>query len=347
MIIEDSRSVQDLLIHILNSDPHVEVIGTADNGKQGLKFLETRTPDVITMDIDMPELNGLEATKIIMETKPVPIIVVTASLSTKDVNNTYQALDLGAVSVLEKPRGLGHPDHHKMAAELIQNVKTMAGVKLVRRRPNDSSYTGSSTTNSHSFNGFKCEKPKIHLVAIGASTGGPPAIQTILSNLPKNLSVPVVIVQHIANGFLNGLIDWLISTTGHKIHIAADREKIEAGHIYVAPNDFQMGVSPEGYIHLKKGEPGNHLCPSVSYLFRSLAQNFGQNTIGILLTGMGKDGAEGIRHMKNIGGITIAQDKDSSIVYGMPREALATGAVDKVLKTDEIKDTLIELLGLS
>lgn len=343
LIVEDSPSVQDLLIYILTSDPEIEVIGTAYTGKRAIKFMERNKPDIITMDMDMPEMNGMEATRIIMETKPVPIIIVTASWSPSDVKSTYKATEAGALDIMEKPRGIGHPDHNRMALELVQTVKLMSKVKVVKRWP-ETSREPERVKVSPSI--IKPEKIKadIKLVAIGASTGGPIAIQKILCLLPKNLPVPILVVQHIAKGFLKGLVEWLSETTGHNVHVAADNENPKQGNVYVAPNGFQMGVKTGGKLVLKKDGTENNLCPSVSYLFRSVAEVFRENAIGVLLTGMGKDGAYELKMMKDHGAVTIAQNKESSVINGMPGTAVKLGAAKYILSPEQIAGTIEQLV---
>jgi two-component system chemotaxis response regulator CheB len=330
LIVEDSPSVQDLLIYILTSDPEIEVIGTAYTGKRAIKFMERNKPDIITMDIDMPEMNGMEATRIIMKTNPVPIIIVTASWSPSDVKSTYKATEAGALDIMEKPRGIGHPDH---------NTK----VKVVKRW-HETSREPERVKVSPSI--IKQEKIKadIKLVAIGASTGGPIALQKILCLLPKNLPVPILIVQHIAKGFLKGLVEWLSETTGHNVHVAADNENPKQGNVYVAPNGFQMGVKIGGKLVLKKDGTENNLCPSVSYLFRSVAEVFRENAIGVLLTGMGKDGAYELKMMKDHGAVTIAQNKESSVINGMPGTAVKLGAAKYILSPEQIAGTIEQLV---
>lgn len=343
LIVEDSPSVQDLLIYILTSDPEIEVIGTAYTGKRAIKFMERNKPDIITMDMDMPEMNGMEATRIIMKTKPVPIIIVTASWSPSDVKSTYKATEAGALDIMEKPRGIGHPDHNRMALELVQTVKLMSKVKVVKRWT-ETSREPERVKVSPSI--IKPEKIKadIKLVAIGASTGGPIAIQKILCLLPKNLPVPILIVQHIAKGFLKGLVEWLSETTGHNVHVAADNENPKQGNVYVAPNGFQMGVKTGGKLVLKKDGTENNLCPSVSYLFRSVAEVFRENAIGVLLTGMGKDGAYELKMMKDHGAVTIAQNKESSVINGMPGTAVKLGAAKYILSPEQIAGTIEQLV---
>ena len=342
LIVEDSPSVQDLLIYILNSDPEIEIIGTAYTGKRAILFLERNKPDIITMDISMPEMDGLKATRIIMETNPVPILIVSASWSPSDVTLSYQATEAGALSLIEKPRGIGHPDHNRMALELVKTVKLMSQVKVVkrwartRREPIMSKLPPSMPDK-------ELRKGDIKFVAIGASTGGPPVLKQILSLLPKNLPVPILIVQHISKGFLKGFVDWLNQTTNQNVHIAANNENPKQGNVYLAPNGFHMEVTKSGKLVLIKGEPECNLCPSVSYLFRSIAEIFRENAIGVLLTGMGKDGASELKMMKDQGAVTIAQSKESSIIYGMPGEAVKLGAAKYILSPEEIAGT-IELI---
>jgi two-component system chemotaxis response regulator CheB len=343
LIVEDSPSVQDLLIYILTSDPEIEIIGTAYTGKRAIKFMERNKPDIITMDMDMPEMNGMEATRIIMETKPVPIIIVTASWSPSDVKSTYKATEAGALDIMEKPRGIGHPDHNRMALELVQTVKLMSKVKVVKRWP-ETSREPERVKVSPSIIKLEKIKADIKLVAIGASTGGPIAIQKILCLLPKNLPVPILVVQHIAKGFLKGLVEWLSETTGHNVHVAADNENPKQGNVYVAPNGFQMGVKTGGKLVLKKDGTENNLCPSVSYLFRSVAEVFRENAIGVLLTGMGKDGAYELKMMKDHGAVTIAQNKESSVINGMPGTAVKLGAAKYILSPEQIAGTIEQLV---
>ena len=340
LVVDDSPSVLDLLTYILNSDPKIEVIGTALTGKRALKFLESNKPDVITMDMAMPEMDGLEATRIIMESDPIPIIIVSASWSPSEVSDTYRALEAGAVSIMAKPRGIGHPDHNWMAIELISAVKTMSEVKLVRRW---SKKQKGKEEPVEEVPGKEYKKTEIKVIAMGASTGGPPVIHTILSRLPKNLPVPMLIVQHIARGFLEGFKDWLVKSTGYPIHVATNREKLIPGLCYIAPSDFQMEVTANGAIQLNNCDPASILCPSVSCLFQSVAESYGENAMGILLTGMGKDGARELKLMRDKGAITIAQDEISSIIYGMPGEAAKIGAAQYMLSPEQIVEIIIKL----
>ena len=270
LVVEDSSVVRALLVHILRSDPDIEVIGTASDGAEALEFIAGQKPDVVTMDIHMPRVDGLEATRRIMETQPVPIVIVSANWNADEVATTFRAMEAGAVALVEKPRGMGHPDSEAMAAKLVQTVKTMSEVRVVRRwaraRP-----AGSASAAPPASDLRRTTAP-LHLVAVGVSTGGPPVLQTILSGLPKDFPVPLLIVQHIAAGFIGGLVDWLGPATGWPVHVAVHGQEPLPGHAYFAPDGAQMGIERSGRrIALSEdAAPENGLRPAVSYLFRSV-----------------------------------------------------------------------------
>lgn len=340
LIVEDSQVVRDFLTFILSSDPNIQIIGTASNGEEAVKTVEDKRPDVVTMDINMPKMDGHEATKIIMETTPTPIVVVSASWDPKEVKKTFRAIDAGAVAVVRKPVGFTHPDYENQAKELVQAVKLMSEVKVVRRR------------HRKAFEGDIPVVPpvvgaahRIDTVVMGASTGGPLVVETILSGLPKDFRVPILIVQHIAQGFVQGFADWLANSCRFPVKIAEQGELPLPAHAYVAPDNVHMGIGMGGRIFLSKHEPENGLCPSVSYLFRSVADVLGRNVAGVLLTGMGKDGAYELKMMKDKGAITIVQDKESCAVYGMPREAVAIDAATHILSPEGISLFLRSLAG--
>lgn len=342
LIVEDVAVVREFLINILSSDPEIQVIGTANNGEEALEAAKRYKPDLITMDINMPKMNGFEATRRIMETTPTPIVIVTASWDPKEVTTSFRAMEAGALTVLEKPRGMGHPDHESTAKELVQMVKLMSEVKVVRRWacPRREPVIPAAPPLAE----LERISTKIELVAMGASTGGPMVLQTILSRLPKDFSVPVLIVQHMATGFIQGFVEWLAQTCGRLIHVATQGVYLLAGHTYIAPDGFQMKVERGGKISLTCDEPVNGLRPSISYLFRSVANVYGQNAMGVLLTGMGNDGVEELKLLKDKGAITIAQDEKSSVVYGMPGEAMKIGAATYVLPANKIATVLESLI---
>jgi two-component system chemotaxis response regulator CheB len=342
LIVEQSSALGTLLAQILSSDPQIQVIGTAKSGADALEFLTQKSPDVVLMDIEMPEMDGFETTRRIMETRPVPIIICSGSNNPREAITTFRSMEAGAVACVEKPLGNENADFDIMAAHLLQTIKLMSEVKVVRRwsRARYGTAGASAGTSSSPKQG----QDKIEVIGIGASTGGPPVLQTILTGLPKDFPVPLLIVQHIAPGFLPGLVQWLDQTTGFKVHVASYGVEPLPGHVYLAPDDFHMTVRTGGRIALSKEEAENSLRPSVDYLFRSLADVCGVNAVGVLLTGMGKDGANELRRMKDRGAITIVQDRETSIVHGMPGEAIALGAATYVLSADKIAPSLIALV---
>jgi two-component system chemotaxis response regulator CheB len=285
----------------------------------------------------MPDMNGSEATRVIMETIPTPIVIVSGSLSTNDVTNSVRLLEDGALAVVLRPPGPQHPDFVNARNELIQTIKLMSEIKLVRLFPRSRK---EQIKPLRLVQTFENDVKRIQVIAIGASTGGPMALQIILSRLPEDLPVPVLIVQHIAKGFVKGFMEWLSATSGIKLKIAEDGEPISAGIGYIAPDNFHMGVSRGSKINLSNQPPENGLKPSVSYLFRSVAQTIGPNALGVLLTGMGKDGADELKAMKDKGALTVVQNEESSVVFGMPGEALRIGATDQALSLERIAEIL-------
>ncbi|OFW23684.1 MAG: chemotaxis response regulator protein-glutamate methylesterase [Acidobacteria bacterium RIFCSPLOWO2_02_FULL_65_29] len=340
LVVEDSPVVREFLVHILGSDPGIRVVGTANDGEDALEAVARERPDVITMDIHMPKLDGLEATRRIMETHPTPIVIVSGSADPREVATTFSAIEAGALAVLPRPPGIGDPAHEATARELVQTVKLMSEVKVVRRWPRTRREAPAPRATE---TGLASEPARVRVVAIGASTGGPPVLQTILAALPKDFPAPLLIVQHMAAGFIGGFVEWLAQSSSLPIHVATQGELMRPGHAYVAPDGFQMKVERGGKIALTGGEPENGLRPSVSCLFRSVAEVYGCDAVAGLLTGMGRDGAEELRLLKEKGAVTFVQDKDSSVVHGMPGEAIRLDAAMLVLPPEKIGAVLRNL----
>jgi len=333
LIVEDSPVMQELLAYTIQSDPDFSIVGIAANGEEAIELVMKKKPDIIAMDCYMPKLNGQQATCKIMETKPTPIVIVTGSIAEKDVAITFSLIEAGALAIVKKPHSINHPEYKKDARELIQTLKLMAEVKVVRRfnrilKENKSQAPIIEKT-------IKAESD-IKIIAIGASTGGPLVLQKIISELPKNIPVPLLIVQHISNGFTVGFVEWLKNTTNFPLHIASQGEYALPGHGYVAPDGLHMGVENGPRIVLSNHTPENGLRPSVAFLFRTAANIFGSCAVGVLLTGMGRDGAEELKLMKNKGAITIAQNEESSAVFGMPGEAIKLNAAMHILSPVDI-----------
>lgn len=344
LIVEDSPSAAELLRYLIETDPEMEVIGVARNGLEGITAVHVQRPDVIIMDIIMPKLDGFEATRRIMEATPTPIVITSASWNPGEVDKTFRALESGALAIVAKPTGKGHQDFDREARELVATVKLMAEVKVVRRRPyiKDRRLSGTEPAVAPPVRPFE----DICLVAIAASTGGPPVLHTILSGLTKEFPLPVLIVQHIAPGFTLGFVEWLAKSSGFPVRLARHGDQPLPGNAYVAPDDHHLGIDRSGRIVLSKEEPVNGLRPSGSYLFHTAAKFLGSRAVGVLLTGMGKDGALELKEMRDQGAITIVQDRASAVVHGMPGEAVRLRAADYVLPPEKIAALLAQLTGI-
>jgi two-component system chemotaxis response regulator CheB len=338
LIVDDSAVVRTNLTHILNAAPGIQVIGAVPDGATALDFVGRDKPDLITMDIHMSGMDGYEATRRIMETTPVPIIIVSSTWEPREQASSFKALEVGALMCLPKPPGPGHPAYAQAVAEVIAAVRQMSGVKVIRRWPKR------SPAPPPSIPVLPADRSPVQLIAIGASTGGPPAIQRFLAELPADFPIPVLIVQHIAKGFIRGFVDWLNNSSPIPVYLATNREPIWKGRAYVAPDDLQMGIAEVGKIVLSSAPPEHFLRPSASYLMRSVAETYGQAAVGILMSGMGKDGAAELKLIRDTGGITFAQDKASSVVHGMPGEAIRLGAATHVLPPAAMAAALIQML---
>jgi two-component system chemotaxis response regulator CheB len=332
LIVEDSHVAQELLAHLFTSDPDMQVVGVANDGAEALEAVRQKRPDVITMDIHMPRMDGFEATRAIMETLPTPIVIVSASTSVKGIASTFRATEAGALAVVLRPPGMGYPEHEAAARELIQTVRLMSEVKVVKRTQRTKEHVPAPPLT------LPAPRPVtgIQVAAIGASTGGPPVLQRILSGLPQDLPFPMLVVQHIASGFTEGFVEWLAGASRFPAHIASHGEQPLPGHAYVAPDGFHMGVGSGPRIVLSDHVPENGVRPSVAYLFRTAAQVLGPCAVGVLLTGMGRDGAEELKAMKDRGALTMVQDEASSVVHGMPGEAIKLDAATYVLPPEGI-----------
>lgn len=340
LIVEDSAVVRDFLVYIISSEPDMHVVGTAKNGQEAVKLATIKKPDLITMDIEMPVMNGFEATEQIMSTNPVPIIIVTSSYSQSEVEKTFKAIDAGAMAILAKPSGVQDKNYQKNKAELIKMIRTMSDVKVVTRHQR---YLKKGPLDEpKSIKKVFDENTKYAITAIGVSTGGPQVLNTILPLLPPNFKMPIVIVQHIPSGFLEGMVDWLNESSKLPIKIAENEEELEAGKVYFCPAESNLSVNKNMKAELKEEVPYS-VRPSVSFMFRSIGKNFQDKAIGILLTGMGKDGSEELAIMKEKGALTIVQDEKSSIVYGMPGEAVHLNAHRYILSPEMIAKKLTDI----
>lgn len=343
LVADDSPVARMVLVHLLESDPHIRVIGCVADGQAALDFVLATKPHVVVMDVYMPRMDGFEATRRIMQSCPVPIIICSGTLDRDEVALSFRVLEAGAVACLEKPMHREHPDYEASVAHLLQTVRLMSEVRVVRRwvRGERTPPSVPAVSAVH-----ESQAPQaIRVVGIGASTGGPPVLQTILCGIARDFPVPILVVQHIAQGFLPGLAEWLQQTTGLRVHIGAHGIHLKPGHVYLAPDDFHMTACAGDRILLTRESEEHGVRPSVSHLFRSLAAVYGGAATGVLLTGMGKDGADALKLMKDAGAVTIAQDRESSVVHGMPGAAIALGGATHILPAESIATALDRLVA--
>jgi two-component system chemotaxis response regulator CheB len=338
LVAEDSVTTRELLIQILRADPDVEIVGEAKNGIEAIAMTKRLRPDVITMDIGMPRMDGFEATKQIMIENPTPIVIVSGSIDVREVVVSMHALRAGALAVLRKPVGPGAPTFDAECRELIETVKAMAGVKLVRHRP-ERSVAATPPLRTVVREGAR----HYRLVAMAASTGGPAALNRILSDLPREFPIPIVAVQHISLGFAGGLASWLDTTCALRVTVAEQGAPLAPGTIYLAPDGRHLGVSPAATLVLSDEPPIGGFRPSATFLFRSVAKTYGSSAVAVILTGMGQDGVEGLRTLRAAGGHVIAQDETSAVVFGMPGAAISAGLADSVLPVTSIADRLVRI----
>jgi two-component system chemotaxis response regulator CheB len=327
LVVEDSITVRTRLVEIIETDPELELVGIAENGKEAIELCRAKRPDVISMDMVMPVMSGLAATEYIMAHFPTPILVVSGSNNRGELYQTYDALAAGAVDVLEKPTGLEE--------EGVWERQFLAALKLVSRirvitHPRGRLAVPPAAPESRAAQRYS-------LAAIGASTGGPGAIVDVLAGLPDSFSLPILFVLHISEPFGSAFADWLDGQTARRVTFAKDGDLVSAaaGKVVMAPPGHHLGVR-DGRLRLSL-EPERHSCrPSVDVLFESVARDYGASACAVLLTGMGRDGADGLLKIRQAGGLTVAQDEASSVIYGMPREAALLGAATHVLPLGDI-----------
>jgi two-component system, chemotaxis family, protein-glutamate methylesterase/glutaminase len=340
LLVDDSPLALTALRRLLSASPEIQVVGTAQNGREALELIPQLQPAVICTDLHMPVMDGLELTREVMLRYPRPILVVSVSVQRDDTTNIFRLLEAGAVDVCPKPRSGLVTDEGQVTQELIAKIKILSGVVVFRRHRRTSLPPAAPGQAQRSVSG----PAAVRIVAIGASTGGPQALQTILTELPADFPAPILCVQHISDGFLQGLVDWLAAQCRLKVKIAQPGELALPGTIYFPQERTHLEIDDNGRLMCSLAPPLEGHCPSVTLTFQSIARSYGSAAVGILLTGMGRDGAEGMRAIAQVAGITIAQDEESCVVFGMPKHAIDLGTARYILPVKDIARTLTRLL---
>lgn len=346
LLVDDSPIALEILEQLLESSPEIKVVGTATSGKQALEMIPKLQPAVICTDLKMAEMDGLEFTKQVMAKYPRPILVISIAVQKEDTSNIFELLRAGALDVFPKPKTGLESDYQQSKLELVTKIKILAGVSVFTRplrspvEPTAVVKKALSAIAGTPSNGAG----KIRIVAIGASTGGPQVLQKILSPLPGNFPVPIICVLHISPGFLQGMVDWLASECQMRVKVAPNGEIPSPGTIYFAPEGSHLGLDTQGRFQHTIAAPVDGHCPSVTFTFQSVAHSYGKAAAGVLLTGMGRDGADGMKAIAQAGGTTVAQDEASCVVFGMPKEAIALGAAQHILAPPSITTFLLNNL---
>jgi two-component system chemotaxis response regulator CheB len=351
LIADDSAVMRRLLLTTLESEEDLRVVGTAKDGAEAVRLCHSLRPDVVIMDLNMPVMDGLLATRKILEQGAVPIIVLSGYVGDPSSQMAFEAIRVGALAVVAKPTGPDEPEYRRMHDELVRLVRSMATVKMVAR----------PAQSAGPIQPMAAHDTPTHVRAVGivASTGGPAALHFILRRLPNTFPAPILIVQHITRGFVPGLVDWLSNDSKLDVRLAENGEIPQPGQALFAPDDYHMFIDSRGGIVLSdsdrsSGEGSGVMVlsdgdleeaqrPSGNVLFRSVARSYGAQAVGVVLTGIGTDGAAGLLHIKNAGGQTIAQDEQTSVVFGMPSAAAALGAAQEVLSLERIVAHLLSI----
>ncbi|AIJ05777.1 response regulator receiver modulated CheB methylesterase [Methanocaldococcus bathoardescens] len=361
LVVDDSAFMRKVISDILNSDPEIEVIGTAKDGVEAVELVQKLQPDVVTMDVEMPRMNGLEAVRKIMEIRPTPIVMLSA-LTKEGSKITFEALEAGAVDFISKPSGSISLDIRKIGEDIIKKVKHAAKAKVVKKIPTiakpkpateDRVETAVSQISSATEELMAPDsKLKEMCVIIGSSTGGPPVVTEIISKLPKRMP-PIFVVQHMPPGFTKLFADRINQVSKLNVKEAEHGERVMPGYVYIAPGDYHMLLTKRGdnvYISLDNKMPKvNGTRPAVDITAEAVANIYGGKSVGVILTGIGKDGAYGFKKIKEKGGKIIAQDGKTCVVFGMPKAVIELGIADLVLPPSEIPRAIVkfckEILG--
>lgn len=378
VVVDDSAMMRQIITGLLEQDASIRVVGAARDGREAIALVEQLRPDVVTMDVRMPVMDGLATTEHLMAYCPTPILVLTASLANHEVDITFKMLGAGALEVVEKPSGTDPQMLARAGHELVRRIKILSRVKVVthlrgrRKAPNGTEPPAEqgavSAPKAQPLPALPARRRAVlvddarpahrppapaapaasastfPLILIGASTGGPRVVHQILAGLPRDLPAAVLVVQHIAAGFSTGMVEWLSHTSTLPVRLATEGYRIRPGEVLVAPDRHDLLITPEGKVHLSDS-PVLIQRPAIDIAMQAAAAVFGSRAIGVLLTGMGRDGAYGMLTIRRARGYTIAQDEASSAIFGMPRAAIQLGAVDEVLPPSRIAARLAEVVA--
>lgn len=342
LVVDDSVVARDMLVRIFGSDPDIEVVGTAANGREAVEAVARLAPDLVTMDIHMPAMDGLQAIEHIMAYAPTPIMVVSSSVYGEGLGSAFDALALGALEVVAKPEMTDRARFEAARKQMVKTAKILARIKVVTHLAGKRRRWLEPAGGAPGASVLRERRGGVSIVAVGSSTGGPAALLGILGRLPRAFPVPVVVTQHIAEGFVPGLVGWLDDACELRVVAAEDGMPLEPGVAYFADTGTNMEVA-QGSVRFCRPQADQLYVPSADTLFRSVAREYGAAAVGVLLTGMGADGAEGLKAMREAGAVTIAQDEATSRVFGMPRAAIEAGAAEVVLPLDDIAGALLQV----
>lgn len=360
LIADDSQVFQRIIVSCIEQEPGIEIVGIVDNGEDAVEKCRTLKPDLVTMDIFMPGITGLEATRRIMKECPTRIVIISSMISSKNIKHTFEAMKAGAVEVIDKPQDMLKSNYSNVQQQLVKIIKRIMEAQPTKRltwlsegmetpapkaprvKPAPVDIDAERDTLVDKTLDWEWEARDIEekfipsVIAIGGSTGAPAVIADILTHLPEQFYVPILIAQHIVRGFAKGMSEWLNAGVGMEVKLAEHNAVVKHGQVLFAPDDMHLGITNGMRVKLKKRVPGDLYVPSVNHLFSAVSKSFGPQALGIILSGMGKDGAQGLLDMRKAGAVTISQNEATSVVWGMPKVANDMGAVMNQMDPAEI-----------